>query len=73
MVENESRNNPSLEDWPMNLGVGSVPQYAGGRKITYWEFTVRAAKIVRSLKRGAILEVSEQAEEDEQLQGIEII
>jgi hypothetical protein len=72
-VENESRDNPSLEDWLMNHGVGAVPQYVGGRKITSWEFTVRAAKIVPNLKRGAILEVSEQAEEDDQLQSIEVI
>jgi hypothetical protein len=55
----ESRNNQPLADWLKNLGVGAVPVLEGGRKITFWEFTVEAQKIVRSLERGGNLDSEE--------------
>jgi hypothetical protein len=55
----KSRNNQILADWLKNLGVGAVSQLEGGRKITFWEFTVAAQKIVRSLERGGNLDSEE--------------
>jgi hypothetical protein len=59
----ESRNNQPLAGSLNNLGVGAVSQLEGGRKITFWEFTVAAQKIVRSLERGGNLD-SEEAQYD---------
>jgi hypothetical protein len=55
----ESRNNQPQADWLNRLGVGAVSQLEGGRKITFWEFTGAAQKIVRSLERGGNLDSKE--------------
>jgi hypothetical protein len=55
----ESRNNQPLADWLKRFEVGAVPLLEGCRKITFWEFTVAAQKIVRSLERGGNLDSEE--------------
>jgi hypothetical protein len=55
----ESRNNQPLADWLRNLGVGAVSLFEGGRKITFWKFSIAAQKIVRSLERGGNLDFEE--------------
>jgi hypothetical protein len=57
-------------DWLKNLGAGAVPLLEGGRKITFWEFTVAAQKIVGSLERGGNLD-SEEAQYDHDMQDSE--
>jgi hypothetical protein len=61
----ESRNNQPLADWLNNLGVGAVSQLEGGRKITFWEFSVAASKIVRSLERGALIDSQEATQQSD--------
>jgi hypothetical protein len=61
----ESRNNQPLADWFNNLGVEAVSHLEGCRKITFWEFSIAASKIVRSLESGGSLDSEEaQAQSD---------
>jgi hypothetical protein len=63
----ESRNNQPLADWFNNLGGGAVSHLGGGRKITFWEFSITTQKIVRSLECGGNLD-SEEAQSNSDIQ-----